>query len=85
MLSSERTGVGVSQGMSDQMVQGRLQEGGGISAGWEHLKAAWEEGHTDEAAGGVMLARGSARSPEGLACPGHSLGLAGMIGSQGVV
>lgn len=44
--------------MSDQMVLGRLQEGSGISAGWEHLKARWEEGHTDEAAGGVMLGGG---------------------------
>lgn len=29
---------GGSRVMSDQAILGRLQEGGGVSAGWEHLK-----------------------------------------------
>lgn len=66
--------------MSDRMVLGRLPEGGGISAGGECLRGG------DEAAGGSHWSR-YAWSPRACepTCSGRSLGLAGLMGRQGVV
>lgn len=51
-----------------------------LGVGWECIKGEDGRRDTDEAAGGIMLdsgGGGSAWSPQGLACSGHSLGLAG--------